>query len=450
MSFHLTDKQKEGAALLGGLQRHTMFAGGSRSGKTFLFTLATATRGLKAPGSRHAILRFRFGHVKQSIIHDTFPRVMKEVYPNVAYTMNKSDWFATLPGGSEIWFGGLDDKERTEKILGTEFATIYFNECSQIPYHSRNMALTRLAQLVADHDGKPLSLRAYYDENPPDKGHWTYKLFRLKVDPETKNALPDPENYAYLQMNPVDNQENLNPDYLRQLQALSPRLRKRFLEGEFRDAVNDALFPEETLDKWRLLDGELPEMLRITVGVDPSGADDEDNADNDEIGISVSGLGIDGRGYVLEDLTCKAGPATWGRVAVDAYHRWRADRIVAEDNFGGAMVKHVIRSIDAKVPYRSVHASRGKVVRAEPVSSLFEQGKGRLAGIFRDLEDELTSFTSRGYVGDHSPNRADAMVWALYDLFPDLIKEAENPKGVEQIILPALHRPSKTSWMHNL
>jgi phage terminase large subunit-like protein len=251
-------------------------------------------------------------------------------------------------------------------------------------------------------------------------------------------------------MNPVDNQENLNPDYLRQLQALSPRLRKRFLEGEFRDAVNDALFPEETLDKWRLLDGELPEMLRITVGVDPSGADDEDNADNDEIGISVAGLGIDGRGYVLEDLTCKAGPATWGRVAVDAYHRWRADRIVAEDNFGGAMVKHVIRSIDAKVPYRSVHASRGKVVRAEPVSSLFEQGKGRLAGVFRDLEDELISFTSRGYVGDHSPNRADAMVWALYDLFPDLIKEAENPKGVEQIILPALHRPSKTSWMHNL
>lgn len=444
--FHLTPKQLEAQEILNGPARHIMLAGGSRSGKTLLIIRKQVQRRLKAPGSRGAVLRFRFGHVKQSIVHDTFPRVMSMCFPGVHYDLNRSDWFASFPGGGELWFGGLDDKERTEKILGTEFADIFLNECSQIPYASRNMAVTRLAQKVHDRaTEKDLVLKMYYDENPPDKGHWSYKLFRAHVDPESKQSLPDPKDYAFLQLNPADNQENLPTAYLKQLEELPLRLRKRFLEGEFREMAPNALFLDEDFERWRLIDQELPEMLRIVVAIDPSGAEDDENLDNDEIGIVVAGLGIDGNGYVLEDLTCRAGPATWGRVATNAFDRHAADRIVAEVNFGGAMVGAVIRGARARTPFRPVTASRGKTVRAEPVAALVEGGKIRMAGIFRELEDELCGFTTHGYMGDHSPNRADAFVWAMSDLFPELCKERDQIEAPKPVFI---HRPRDTAWMH--
>lgn len=682
-SFSLTAKQVEANDTLGSA-RHVMLFGGSRSGKTFLIVRAIVVRALKAPGSRHAVLRFRFNAVKASVVYDTFPKVMELCFPGVKYDLNKTDWFASLSNGSEIWFGGLDDKERTEKILGQEYCvdpaakilmadlswraakdvmigeqiigfpedlsghckllpstveaakiirarkfrivtdkgetivsedhrfvahyddrrhrnfrqfswraanqlkigdvlrwtcepweygasredgwfsgmldgegwvsaparmagvaqcegvcldqlrawmtknriayadrigtgkagkrgpchkltanglwaslrmlgiaqpkrldgkalwsgtrafrngngihqatvldiqdlgegdvcaiqtstktliadgffghncTIFLNECSQIPWNSRGVAVTRLAQKsMVRVDGLPesvLPLRMWYDENPPDKGHWSYRLFVQKVDPETREPVSNPTDYASCQLNPRDNQENLPEGYLDTLRGLSGRLQKRFLEGQFRDANPNALFPESELDRWRVIDRALPDMQRIVIAVDPSGSGDTDNADNDAIGIVVAGLGTDGNGYLLEDLTVKAGPATWGRIAASAYDRHRADLIVAETNFGGAMVKQVIQTARPRTPYKELHASRGKVVRAEPISSLVELGKVRLVGYFPEMEDELSGFTTGGYVGDGSPNRADAFVWAFSELFPGLTKEREEQK----------------------
>jgi phage terminase large subunit-like protein len=441
--FILTDRQAQAQEILNGVATHIMLAGGSRSGKTALIMRKIIQRALKAPGSRHAVLRFRLGHVKQSIVMDTFPTIMSKCFPTVDYDLNKSDLYATLPGDSEIWFGGLDDKGRVEKILGNEYASIFLNECSQIAYNSRNMAVTRLAQKVMDRaTSKPLVLKMYYDENPPDKGHWTYKMFKLMEDPESRQLLQR-EDYGFFQINPGDNQVNLPESYIKTLEALPERLRKRFLYGEFRDASPNALFQDEWIERWRVIDQPLPDMLRIVVAVDPSGADDTDNVDNDEIGIMVCGLGVDGNGYVLEDLTCKAGPATWGKVATNAFDRHSADRIVAEMNYGGAMVRMVIMTARPRTPFRPVTASRGKVVRAEPMSALVESGKIRFAGIFRELEDELTSFTTNGYMGENSPNRADAMVWAFTDLFPELTKP-EAPI-IPQIIRPRLQ--GRNNWM---
>src|SRR5262245_25497287 len=111
-----------------------MAFGGSRSGKTFEFVRSICYRAMRAPESRHLITRFRFNACKQTVLFDTFPRVMKLGFADWKYTINKTDWFIEMPGKSEIWIGGLDEKERTEKILGSEYATIFFNECSQIPW----------------------------------------------------------------------------------------------------------------------------------------------------------------------------------------------------------------------------------------------------------------------------------------------------------------------------
>jgi phage terminase large subunit-like protein len=445
LSFELTPKQHQANALLGGPATHIMLAGGSRSGKTFLIIRAMVIRALKAPQSRHLVARFRLSHVRASIVQDTFPRVMSLCFPDVKAELNKSELFATLPGGSEIYFAGLDDKERTEKVLGTEFASIFLEECSQIPFNSRNIAVTRLAQLVDDRVTKhPLKLKMYYAENPPDKGHWTYRLFKLKLDPESKRPLADPDNYAFMQLNPVDNLVNLGGDYIKTLKSLSGRLQKRFLEGEFRDMAPNALFSDEVIDKWRVVDRELPDMLRIVVAVDPSGADDTDNVENDEIGIVVCGLGTDGNGYLLEDLTCKGGPGLWGKIATDAYDRHQANIIVAEVNFGGAMVKSVIRSARPNTPFKPLTASRGKAVRAEPVSALMESGKVRLAGYFRPLEEELCAFTTHGFMGEQSPNRADAFVWGMSELFPELVKAV---KAVPKVVQEPFIRSTQESWM---
>jgi phage terminase large subunit-like protein len=421
MAFKLTDRQEQAQRILASDSTHIILYGGSRSGKTFLLTRNVCMRALKAPKSRHAILRFRFNAIKASVVMDTFPKVMDLCFAGVKYKLSKTDWFVEFENGSQIWFAGLDDKERTEKILGMEFVTIYLNEASQIPQGSRDIAVTRLAQQVSQVIGdvtSTLKPRMYYDCNPPSKVHWTYKLFVEKRDPDTKKPLSHPDDYAYFQINPHDNAANISDGYLETLQNLSQRLQKRFLKGEFADGTPNALFTDESIDKWRVLDGVLPEFTRVVVGVDPSGAGDVDNADNDAIGIIVGALGTDGNAYLLEDCTVKAGPATWGRIAASAYDRHEANVVVGEENYGGAMVRETIQTARPRTPYKKVNASRGKHIRAEPFSALYEQGKIRHVGDFSDLEDELTGFSTNGYTGEKSPNRADAWIWVLSELFP--------------------------------
>ena len=440
--MQLTEKQKEARLVLNGPSRHVLLEGGSRSGKTRLVVRNIVVRAAKAPKSRHLITRFRFNHCKESIGMDTLPKVFED--ENVPFTLNKSDWFAVLPNKAEIWIGGLDDKERTEKILGKEYATVFLNEASQIPYNSRTLAVTRLAQKCeyTDSEGmaKQLSLKMYADCNPPNKTHWLYQMFHLLRDPETKKPLANPSDYAHMRINPRDNAANLPAEYLRELEGLSLRMRKRFLEGEYGDAAPGALWTEETLDKWR--EDVLPDMVRVVVAVDPSGADDEDNAHNDAIGIIVAGLGTDGNAYVIEDCTVKAGPKTWGAVATTAYDRHAADRIVGETNYGGEMVKFVVQAAKPNVPFRKITATRGKAVRAEPIAALHEQGKVRLAGRFPQLEEELCSFTTHGYLGSDSPNRADAFVFAMSELFPGIVAEKEVAKPRRPMV-----NAGAQSWM---
>lgn len=402
-------------------QRHTALVGGARAGKTALFIRAIVLRALKVK-SRHAILRLNGNAVWPSIGLDTFPWVMANWFPGVKYSSYAHDYFE-FEKGSQIWLGGLDQKERADKILGREYATIYFNECSQIPYGSVLTAISRLAQNVPG-----LMQRAYYDLNPGGKGHWSNVLFGEKKDPVSKKPL-DPERavqYARAFINPKDNEANLSPEYLAELEAMPTKQRQRFWDGIYQDETEDALWTQEILDMCRVDPKvqKLPDMLRVVVAIDPSGARNALDTRRDQIGIIVAGLGTDGHAYVLADYTRLDSPKGWARAAIGAYHTYRADKLIAEVNFGGAMVEAVLMAEDQNIPVKSITASRGKVVRAQPVSALYgdphapdiRKIKVHHVGDLGKLEDEMLSFTDLGYIGERSPNRADALVWALTEL----------------------------------
>lgn len=213
----------------------------------------------------------------------------------------------------------------------------------------------------------------------------------------------------------MDNAGNLAERFLAKMRERyeGTRLGRQELNAELLDDVPGALWTRSKLDEDRVK--AAPGLRRVVVAVDPSGTSGDDDG-SDDVGIVAAGLGVDGRAYVLDDATCDLSPAGWGRRTVETADRHAADRIVAERNFGGAMVESVIRTADPKASVKLVTASRGKAVRAEPVAALYEQGRVSHVGAFPALEDQLCGFTATGYVGKGSPDRADALVWALTEL----------------------------------
>jgi phage terminase large subunit-like protein len=414
-SFALTAAQQRANDLLSGPQRHTNLVGGARSGKTFLVVRAIVIRGLKWSYSRHAMMRFRGNAAWQSLALETLPDVMRKCFPGVELEPHRQDGYFRLPNDSEIWIGGLDDKERVEKILGKEFATIYLNECSQIPYLSATTAFTRLAQNIPG-----LRQRSITDLNPVGRGHWTNRLFGDKRDPVSMQPLLDPDNYARLFMNPEDNAANLSPEYLDSLRALPERQRRRFYLGVYVEDTEGALWTYEGIERCREPLPDKVDLRRVVVAVDASGASSRDDLAADEIGIIVAALGTNGHGYVLADRSCRESPTVWGRRVAQAVEEFSADAVVAEKNFGGEMVRFVIKTAAPNIPVKMVSASRGKVVRAEPVSALYGDDKAPVkvhhVQRFPQLEDQMCSFTTLGYIGQGSPDRADALVWAITEL----------------------------------
>jgi phage terminase large subunit-like protein len=207
-----------------------------------------------------------------------------------------------------------------------------------------------------------------------------------------------------------DNAANLSKRALADLMARhdGTRLGRQELEGELLEDVDDALWKREWLDATRV--DKAPALTRIVVGVDPAVTSGEKS---DDTGIVVCGRSSDGHLYVLEDCTVKASPAGAMTKAVNAYHRWHADRIVGEVNNGGDYIGTVLRSVDPNVPYSTVRASRGKKVRAEPISALWEQGRGHIVGVMPTLEDQMCIYTNDT---QESPDNLDAMVWAATEL----------------------------------
>lgn len=210
-----------------------------------------------------------------------------------------------------------------------------------------------------------------------------------------------------------DNLDNLAPAFARDIvrRYEGTRLGRQELLAEILEDVPGALWSRAGLEACRA--DAAPALCRLVVAVDPPASSGEKA---DECGLVAAGLGADGHAYVLADDTSRGlSPHGWAARAVALYHRLKADRIVAETNQGGAMVAALIAQVDPGVPVRAVHATRGKVVRAEPVAALYEQGRVHHAGAFPALEDQMCAFTPEGLSGA-SPDRVDALVWAITEL----------------------------------
>lgn len=220
----------------------------------------------------------------------------------------------------------------------------------------------------------------------------------------------------------LDNAANLSPVALTKLleRYEGTRLGRQELDAELLGDTPGALWTQATLERWRV--SRLPELVRIVVAVDPEASDGEDSA---ETGIVVAGMDRAGEGYVLDDATVKGAPLTWARTAIRAHEQWRADKVIGEANNGGDMVETTLRTVAPRLPYKKVWASRGKVTRAEPVAALYEQGKVHHCGVFAELEDQMCHWVP----GMKSPDRLDALVWAL----TELMLPAEKPATMRQV-----------------
>ena len=215
----------------------------------------------------------------------------------------------------------------------------------------------------------------------------------------------------------ADNAAHLAPGFVAALEAryAGSRLGRQELDGELIEQRSDALWSREALERGRV--AAAPDLVRIVVAVDPPVSA---GPRADACGIVVAGIDEAGRGYVLADASLRgAKPSDWAEKAIAAYHRWRADALVAEANQGGEMVRTVLAQVDDAVPVTTVHATRGKYVRAEPVALLYEQGRVHHVGAFPELEDELCDFGPGGLSSGRSPDRMDALVWALSHLILD-------------------------------
>ena len=215
------------------------------------------------------------------------------------------------------------------------------------------------------------------------------------------------------------NAANLAPSFLEGIKARygGTRLGRQELEAELLSDVPGALWQLDWIDRDRV--ERAPELKRIVVAVDPAVSTNEGS---DETGIVVAGIDANRHGYVIEDLSGRYAPHEWAAVAVNAYRRHKADRIIAEKNNGGDMVETTIRMVSTNVSFKAVHASRGKVTRAEPISALYEQKKVHHLGTLTQLEDQMCAFTSdfdRSRSG-YSPDRVDALVWALSELLGEV------------------------------
>lgn len=287
-------------------------------------------------------------------------------------------------------------------------------------------------QSEEDYDSLILSIRTIGIQNrvilvmnPSDEEHFIYQKYikdthRIEVIDGVEVQISTHPQVCHIHTTYLDNLEYLAPNFLAEIEEMKSKNLKKYAHkviGRWKKKNDeDALWTDKLIEQLRV--NSAPIFKRIVVAIDPAVTSKDTS---DETGIIVVGLGFDDHVYVLEDASGIFTPTTWCTRAVVLYKKYKADRIVGEVNNGGDLIETVLRTIDKNVPYTGVHATRDKLTRAEPVAGVYEQGKAHHVGTHAELEYEQTTWAAKK--GDKSPNRVDALVWAVAELLPDMSKK---------------------------
>jgi phage terminase large subunit-like protein len=377
--------------------RYVIVTGGRGSGKSFALSMALSLS-IRSPGRKILFTRYTMISARDSIIPEFLEKldrlgISNEVETSQARIIHRS--------GSEILFRGIKTSEgvQTAKLKSIQGVNAWvLDEAEELPDED---TFDKIDLSVRDTRKKNKIILCL---NPVHKSHWIYNRFFNETRQDT----------CYIHTDYRDNAPNLPPDYLERAEDCRMSNERKYRHvwlGEWLEEAEGALWTWAMIQPNRVRPDDVPPMRRVVVAVDPAATSSDSS---DETGIVCVGLGTDGYYYVLSDLTMRGTPMAWAGMAVAEYRNRKADRIVAETNNGGEMVEATLRAIDPSVSYLAVHASRGKMVRAEPVAALYERGMVRHVGQFRDLEAELLTYAGKD--GQRSPNRMDALVWAMTSL----------------------------------
>ena len=366
-----------------------LYLAGRGAGKTRTAAEWVAWQAIKNPNTRWAVVAATFGDVRDTCAEGESGLVSILRRYDVLKHYNRSMGEMRLTNGSLIKMFSADEPDR---LRGPQFHGAWCDELAAWRYPET-------------YDQLQFTLRL--GVHPQTIITTTPRPTRIIKDLIAR----DDGSVRVVRGSTFDNESNLAPAALAQLRNRyeGTRLGRQELFAEVLDDVPGALWTLRMVEECRVKD--VPDMVRVVVAIDPASTSNENS---DETGIVVVGRGIDGRGYVLADRTCRLSPAGWARRAIEAFDEFQASRIVGETNMGGDMIETIIKQIRPTVPYRGVVARRGKTLRAEPISSLYEQGRISHHGIFPELETQMTTWVAGE--SDFSPDRLDALVHGLTSL----------------------------------
>ncbi len=386
-------------------KRYKAYYGGRGSAKSHSFAMALLLQGIKTP------LRILCCREIQLSIKDSVKQLLDDKIAELGLGWFYSSILNDIRGsnGTRFVFAGLG-KMTTDQIKSMEgFDRVWVEESQTISDRSLEILVPTIR--------KPGS-ELWFSWNPRNASDPVDKLFRGEIVPD---------NAIIQKVNHYDNP--FFPEELKTEMAFDKKHKpERFGHiwlGEYEPMAIGAIWTRLMIHQGRR--AESPTMERILVSVDPAISSEEGS---NEHGIIVSGLGEDGRGYVLEDATRKGSPRDWAERTIAMYDKWEADAIVIEINQGGDMVKHTLHSVRPGLPVIEVRATKGKHVRAEPIASLYQGERISHIGTFDALETQMCQMTAAGFEGEGSPDRVDAMVWGFTELFDVMTREKADPVRV--------------------
>jgi len=392
--------------------RYAIISGGRGSAKSF--TVQTFLRDLTyQPDQKIAVTRYTMTSAEKSIIPEFTGKIEAEGLEG-HFSLNGRT-YTNSTSDSQLYFMGLKTSSgvQTASLKSIEGLTTWsMEEAEELVEDGTDTEANTFDKIDDSIRKKDAELRTILTWNPSNEDSFIFQRFFKDMGVDiTFNGVVDDVLYIYTTYE--DNLDNLHPSFIKKaerLKEVNPPRYNHIYKGLPIKENDLALWKSSTMiAPYRVR--EAPLLKRIVVGVDPSVSD---TGKQDECGILVAGIAHDNQIYILRDASAVMSPSNWAKTAVGMYKEYEADRITAEVNNGGKLIEDIMKNVDDSIPVTQVRASRGKITRAEPVSALYEQGRVHHVGVFKELEFEMSNYT--GEKGQVSPNRLDALVWALFDL----------------------------------